>query len=74
MINFWQWIESRQDARQWTEDEKACAEIAWKEAIKLYKEGLNETSLDRLNESLICPKCSSVRANNGRCYCTGGVA
>jgi hypothetical protein len=33
---FWRWVESRQDARQWTEDEKACAEIAWKGAIELY--------------------------------------
>ena len=37
MIEFWEWVKSRQDARQWSEDELACAEIAWNEAIKELK-------------------------------------
>lgn len=37
MIEFWDWVKSRQDARQWSEDELACAEIAWKEAVKEFK-------------------------------------
>lgn len=52
MINFWQWVQSRQDARQWSEDEKACAELAWKAAIKLKTEELDGT--------FVCPKCGLV--------------
>lgn len=74
MINFWEWANSRQDARQWSEDEKACAEIAWKEAIKLYKEHLHETGMDRINEPRLCPKCSGILGNDNSCYCTGRVA
>lgn len=66
MIDFWQWVQSRQDARQWSEDEKACAELAWKAAIKLKTEEFHGTS--------ICAKCGNVCANNGSCYCPSGVA
>ena len=34
MMTFEEWVKSRQDARQWTEDERACAEIAWNESHK----------------------------------------
>lgn len=66
MIDFWKWVESRQDARQWSEDEKACAELAWRAALKLKSEETNGTS--------ICAKCGNVCANNGSCYCPSGVA
>lgn len=73
MDSFWQWVQSRQDARQWSEDEKACAEIAWKEAIKLTEEKY-ETKLDRFNCSSKCSKCGFLSSNDGSCYCPGGVA
>jgi hypothetical protein len=66
MINFWQWVQSRQDARQWSEDELACAELAWKEAIKLSKE--------REDGASVCAKCGMVCADNGGCYCPSVVA
>lgn len=34
-MTFDQWISLRQDARTWTEDEIAVAELVWKEAIKM---------------------------------------
>lgn len=67
MINFDEWVQSRQDVRQWSEDEKACAELAWKEAIKLSKG-------DKNAGTSICAKCGNVCANNGSCYCPSGVA
>lgn len=67
MINFWEWVQSRQDARQWSEDEKACAEIAWKEAIKLFKGDSNAGTYT-------CSKCGVVCFNNGFCYRCSGVA
>jgi hypothetical protein len=33
---FWRWVELRQDARQWSEDEQACAELAWRAAVESY--------------------------------------
>ena len=42
MISFWDWVKSRQDARQWSEDELACAEIAWNEAVKEYNKDLKK--------------------------------
>ncbi len=35
MMTFEEWVQTRQDARQWSEDELACAEIAWREASKV---------------------------------------
>jgi hypothetical protein len=67
MINFDDWVRLRQDARQWSEDEKACAEIAWKEAIKLFKGDSNAGTST-------CPKCRMVCFNNGFCYRCSGVA
>jgi len=67
MIIFDDWVQSRQDARQWSDDEKACAEIAWKEAIKLLKGEENAGTHT-------CSKCGVVCFNNGFCYCSVGVA
>lgn len=66
MSDFWQWVKSRQDAKHWSEDELACAELAWKEALKLKKENENGT--------FICSKCGAVCADNGGCYCPSMVA
>jgi hypothetical protein len=41
-IDFWGWVNSRQDARQWTEDEKACAEMAWNAAIDAYDKSIHD--------------------------------
>lgn len=67
MIDFDDWVRLRQDARQWSEDEKACAEIAWKEAIKLFKGDSN-------GRTLTCAKCGMVCLGNGFCYRCSGVA
>jgi len=67
MINFDDWVRLRQDARQWSEDEKACAEIAWKEAIKLLK-GESDA------RPRTCSKCGLLCFNNDFCYCFIGVA
>jgi len=42
MPDFWKWVESRQDARQWSEDEKACAELAWLAAIESYDKHIQD--------------------------------
>ena len=34
MMTFEEWTKGRQDVRQWSEDERACAELAWREAMK----------------------------------------
>lgn len=73
MINFWEWVQSRQDARQWSEDERACAEIAWKEALKL-KGAEDETRLDKRNITYRCAKCGDVCTNNAGSYSAGGTA
>lgn len=40
--DFWKWVKSRQDARQWSEDELACAELAWRAAIDTYDKHLQQ--------------------------------
>lgn len=40
--DFWKWAHARQDARQWTEDELACAELAWRAAIETYDKHLQD--------------------------------
>lgn len=40
--DFWKWAHSRQDARQWSEDELACAELAWRAAIDTYDKHLQQ--------------------------------
>ena len=67
MISFDEWVQSRQDVRQWSEDEKACAELAWKEAVKLLTGGQNAATST-------CTKCGAISAVNGGCYCPSGVA
>ena len=34
-MTFEDWISQRQDARTWSEDEKAIAELTWREAAKM---------------------------------------
>jgi hypothetical protein len=34
-MTFDEWISHRQDARTWTEDERAIAELTWREATKI---------------------------------------
>ena len=34
-MTFDEWISHRQDARSWSEDEKAIAELTWREATKV---------------------------------------
>jgi hypothetical protein len=34
-MTFDEWISHRQDARTWTEDERASAELTWREATKI---------------------------------------
>lgn len=34
-MTFEDWISHRQDARTWTEDERAIAELTWREATKI---------------------------------------
>ena len=41
-MTFEEWLKTRQDARQWSEDELACAEIAWNEAVKEYNRDLKK--------------------------------
>jgi predicted RNA-binding Zn-ribbon protein involved in translation (DUF1610 family) len=65
-MTFEEWVKSRQDARQWSEDELACAEIAWKCATKISQEALYGT--------FICPKCGVVSGNNDRRNDSVGVA
>lgn len=67
MVNFDDWVKSRQDVRQWSEDERACAELAWKEAIKIYKGEQNAGTST-------CTKCGLVCFSNGYCYRCSGVA
>jgi hypothetical protein len=33
-MTFEEWLKTRQDARTWSEDEKAVAELVWREAQK----------------------------------------
>jgi rubrerythrin len=73
MINFWEWVQSRQDVRQWSEDERACAEIAWKDAIKLMEREY-EARLDKLNSPYRCAKCGDISSDNAGGYSAGGTA
>lgn len=34
-MTFSEWLSMRQDARQWSEDELACAELAWNAAVAI---------------------------------------
>lgn len=35
-MTFEEWISHRQDARSWSEDERAVAELTWREAQRVY--------------------------------------
>lgn len=45
-MTFDDWLATRQDARQWSEDEKACAELAWRCATKHYETRVTELKQD----------------------------
>jgi len=47
--SFDSWVASRQDAKHWSEDELACAEVAWKECQKHW-EGVCQMHLNRVAE------------------------
>jgi len=34
-MTFTEWVAMRQDARQWSEDELACAQLAWESACQI---------------------------------------
>lgn len=52
-MTFEEWISQRQDARSWSEDEKAIAELTWREATKVVNsqwELANQISKSRISD------------------------
>lgn len=53
MMTFNEWISQRQDARTWTEDEKAIAELVWREAARVINaqwDLANQISKNRISD------------------------
>ena len=73
-MTFDEWVKSRQDARQWSEDERACAEIAWNEATKITRGETNEGNMATKNGSHLCARCGSIFCDNGCRNNSDGVA
>jgi len=52
-MTFSEWLAMRQDARQWSEDELACAELAWRAAVVINDqrwEACNTANKNRIAE------------------------